>query len=224
LFDTDGNCVWQAEHDLWGETEVSFAKKADNYQPLVDCNLRFQNQWEDKETGLYYNLNRYYDPDSGQYLSTDLIGLEGGLRTHGYVHDPMQWVDPMGLAPVCPKKLPPLKGTIKDAFEGPVRTRTFKAGDRVYRSPNTTGGVLEPADSPGPWFTTRATKTKIGAESQTNIKVWGNPLEEMRVYEFKKDTTVYYGKVAGGKGYQILIPRGENPGDVVQIMNRWPLK
>ncbi len=97
LFDTDGNCVWQAEHGLWGEAEVSFVKKAENYQPIVDCNLRFQNQWEDKETGLYYNLNRYYDPDSGQYLSTDPIGLQGGLRTHGYVHDPMQWVDPLGL-------------------------------------------------------------------------------------------------------------------------------
>jgi uncharacterized protein RhaS with RHS repeats len=47
-------------------------------------------------------FNRYYDPDSGQYLSTDPIGLEGGLQTHGYVHDPMQWVDPMGLAG-CPK-------------------------------------------------------------------------------------------------------------------------
>lgn len=101
LCDTKGNCVWQAEHELWGKAEIT-AKKSDNYQPLVDCNLRFQNQWEDEETGLYYNLNRYYDPDSGQYLSTDPIGLEGGLRTHGYVHDPMQWVDPVGLAG-CPK-------------------------------------------------------------------------------------------------------------------------
>jgi RHS repeat-associated protein len=104
LFDTDGNCVWQAEHTLWGETTIPWQKmkKPDGLQPLVDCNLRFQNQWEDDETGLFYNLNRYYDPDSGQYLSSDPIGLDGGLRTHGYVHDPMQWVDPLGLAG-CPK-------------------------------------------------------------------------------------------------------------------------
>jgi len=102
LFDTEGNCLWQAEHELWGRVEIT-AKKTDNYQPVVDCNLRFQNQWEDEESGLYYNLNRYYDPDSGQYLSADPVGLEGGLRTHGYVHDPMQWVDPLGLAG-CPKK------------------------------------------------------------------------------------------------------------------------
>ena len=100
LFDTEGNCVWQAEHSLWGETTVAWQKmqKPDGLQPLVDCSLRFQNQWEDEETGLFYNLNRYYDPDSGQYLSQDPIGLEGGLRIHGYVHDPMQWVDPLGLA------------------------------------------------------------------------------------------------------------------------------
>ena len=109
MFDERGECLWQAEHSLWGKTSVAWQKmrkqsdgagketQADSPWPAVECNLRFQNQWEDEETGLYYNLNRYYDPDSGQYLSTDPIGLEGGLRTHGYVHDPMQWVDPLGL-------------------------------------------------------------------------------------------------------------------------------
>jgi len=84
---------------LWGETATAWRKQQNGSPlPVVDCSLRFQNQWEDDESGLYYNLNRYYDPDSGQYLSQDPVGLEGGLRTHGYVHDPMQWVDPMGLA------------------------------------------------------------------------------------------------------------------------------
>jgi RHS repeat-associated protein len=103
LFDTDGECIWQADHALWGRMSLVWQKtQGGNLQPIADCPLRFQNQWEDDESGLYYNLHRYYDPDSGQYLSQDPIGLEGGLRTHGYVHDPMQWVDPMGLAG-CPK-------------------------------------------------------------------------------------------------------------------------
>jgi RHS repeat-associated protein len=55
-------------------------------------------QWEDEESGLSYNLHRYYDPETGQYLCSDPIGLDGGLRTQGYVHDPLQWVDPSGLA------------------------------------------------------------------------------------------------------------------------------
>ncbi|MFP1787672.1 polymorphic toxin type 50 domain-containing protein, partial [Lonsdalea quercina] len=52
----------------------------------------------DAETGLYYNRHRYYDADSGQYISPDPIGLAGGLRPQGYVHNPLEWVDPLGLA------------------------------------------------------------------------------------------------------------------------------
>ncbi|WP_332405598.1 HNH/endonuclease VII fold putative polymorphic toxin, partial [Vibrio metschnikovii] len=42
--------------------------------------------------------NRYYDADSGQYLSPDPIGFAGGLRPQAYVHNPLEWVDPLGLA------------------------------------------------------------------------------------------------------------------------------
>jgi len=59
--------------------------------------LRFQGQYEDAESGLYYNLNRYYDPLCGMYLSPDPIGLAGGLRPHSYVHNPTTYIDPLGL-------------------------------------------------------------------------------------------------------------------------------
>ena len=39
-----------------------------------------------------------YDPEAGQYLSPDPIGLAGGTRPQGYVADPNGWVDPLGLA------------------------------------------------------------------------------------------------------------------------------
>jgi RHS repeat-associated protein len=143
LFDTEGNCVWQAEHTLWGETTVAWQKKEPDTQlPLVDCSLRFQNQWEDEESGLHYNLNRYYDPDSGQYLSSDPIGLQGGLRTHGYVHDPVQSVDPFGLAP-CGTKIKGIKtdyGIAKQSMHHDAlsaRTRVNK-GAKLYRM-GTTG-------------------------------------------------------------------------------------
>jgi RHS repeat-associated protein len=186
LFDTDGNCVWQAEHELWGRSEVAFAKKTDNYQPLVDCSLRFQNQWEDRETGLYYNLNRYYDPDSGQYLSTDPIGLEGGLRTHGYVHDPMQWVDPMGLADVCPKgdkwtkkngdiKWPPRRG-----FDGKTKTITLKPGTRIDRYGYEGGTFASPEGTP---YSNRA----LAPGTQT---------KPHNIYEVNKPVKVKAGKIA----------------------------
>ena len=47
---------------------------------------------------LHYNRFRYYDPETAQYISPDPIGLAGGDRPYCYVHNPISWVDPLGLA------------------------------------------------------------------------------------------------------------------------------
>jgi len=60
-------------------------------------NLRFQGQYEDVETGLYYNLNRYYDPQTGRYINHDPIKTMGGLNLYQYCPNPVEWVDPLGL-------------------------------------------------------------------------------------------------------------------------------
>nr|WP_244136487.1 RHS repeat-associated core domain-containing protein [Burkholderia sp. BCC0405] len=39
--------------------------------------IRFQGQYHDDETGLHYNRYRYYDPNSGRFVSKDPIGLAG---------------------------------------------------------------------------------------------------------------------------------------------------
>ncbi|WP_431227463.1 DUF6531 domain-containing protein [Burkholderia contaminans] len=106
-FDEHGKPVWRAAYSLWGK--LLPAKRAANDARIVpiDTTLRFPGQWADDETGLNYNLNRYYDPDSGQYLSPDPIGLEGGLRTQGYVTDPFAEFDPLGLA-TCSTNDPPV--------------------------------------------------------------------------------------------------------------------
>jgi hypothetical protein len=48
--------------------------------------------------------------------------------------------------------------------------------------------------------------------------MWGNPLQEMRTYEFTQEVTVHYGRVAGGKGYQILLPRDVPAADVLKFI------
>jgi len=63
----------------------------------VTVNLRFQGQYADEETGLRYNLFRYYDPDVGRFVSQDPIGLLGGVNTYRYAPDPLSWIDPLGL-------------------------------------------------------------------------------------------------------------------------------
>ncbi|WP_299902879.1 RHS repeat-associated core domain-containing protein [uncultured Aquimarina sp.] len=35
---------------------------------LNDCPFRYQGQYEDSETELYYNRFRYYSPDEGVYI------------------------------------------------------------------------------------------------------------------------------------------------------------
>lgn len=99
LFGADGEPRWQGDQTLWGRARAARAvlRARDGAPGDVSCALRFPGQWEDAESGLHYNLNRYYDPETGQYLSPDPIGLDGGRRTHGYVHDPLHSIDPLGL-------------------------------------------------------------------------------------------------------------------------------
>ena len=51
--------------------------------------------------GLYYNRFRYYDPGSGEYVSQDPIGLQGGQCLYAYVRDTFISHDPLGLAGSC---------------------------------------------------------------------------------------------------------------------------
>ena len=60
-------------------------------------------QYEDAETGLYYNRFRYYDPEAGGYTQQDPIGLAGGFGLHAYVHDPLAWV----IRSVCRRSVDP---------------------------------------------------------------------------------------------------------------------
>ncbi|WP_322079856.1 RHS repeat-associated core domain-containing protein, partial [Burkholderia cepacia] len=51
-------------------------------------------------TGLHYNRHRYYDPDSGRFISKDPIGFEGGINVYAYVGgNPISYSDPSGLVP-----------------------------------------------------------------------------------------------------------------------------
>jgi RHS repeat-associated protein len=60
-----------------------------------------------KQTGLYFNRNRYYAPQWGRFISEDPIGFAGGINQYAYVeNDPLGWVDPFGLEPWWNFKIP----------------------------------------------------------------------------------------------------------------------
>uniref|UniRef100_UPI003857D888 RHS repeat domain-containing protein n=1 Tax=Providencia stuartii TaxID=588 RepID=UPI003857D888 len=107
IFTEKGIASWAGRLNTWGQMAFwqSQDGRADNDPNYTECHFRFAGQYEDRETGLYYNRFRYYDKDSGQYISPDPIGLLGGLNPYGYVHCPTGFIDPLGLAGYCCNEL-----------------------------------------------------------------------------------------------------------------------
>jgi RHS repeat-associated protein len=108
MTDADAKTVWSAEYAPFGQliglTAPALTRVSAPGHPAVEniegirLDLRLPGQWEDHETGLYYNDHRYYDPRSGRYLNPDPSGLSGGLNAYAYVgNNPLGFVDPLGL-------------------------------------------------------------------------------------------------------------------------------
>lgn len=82
-----------------------------NYSTNLKIRLRLPGQYEDTETGLFYNWNRYYDPTLGRYLQSEPVLLLPNVvkaaafagsspSAYGYAwNDPVSMIDPTGLSP-----------------------------------------------------------------------------------------------------------------------------
>ena len=90
LLSLKGQVVWFARYSVWGNVEQLLVNRVDNP-------IRLQGQYYDEETQLSYNRYRYFDPDIGQFISQDPIGLEGGVQLYSYAPNSLSWVDPLGL-------------------------------------------------------------------------------------------------------------------------------
>jgi RHS repeat-associated protein len=90
LIDGQGQVLWAASYSAWGAVDKLHASTVSNP-------IRLQGQYEDGETGLYYNRRRYFEPMMGVFCSSDPIGLAGGLNLHEYAPNSLMWIDPWGL-------------------------------------------------------------------------------------------------------------------------------
>jgi RHS repeat-associated protein len=93
----DGTLAWHTVTSLWGAAATALGSTA-------ECPLRFPGQYHDAETGLDYNLHRYYDPALSAYLTPDPLGLAAAPNDTAYVGNPLTSFDPLGLFS-CPKQV-----------------------------------------------------------------------------------------------------------------------
>jgi len=88
VYDEEGEEVWRAEYGPFGEP--LYERGVRNYIPFV-----LYGMYRDEETGLYYNVRRYYDWRIGRYLQPDPVS---DLNLYVYVENsPYNFVDPMGM-------------------------------------------------------------------------------------------------------------------------------
>ncbi len=88
-----GSVLWQ-----WAYAGNPFGEKAPVSTTGFVLNLRYPGQYFDLESGLAYNVNRYYEAASGLYVESDPIGLLGGQHTFQYAgSNPFKMTDPFGL-------------------------------------------------------------------------------------------------------------------------------
>lgn len=93
--DAAQNVVWRDDGEAFGETAPDQSTPLGAYPVVI--NLRNPGQYFDAETGFFYNGARYYDPQFGRYISSDPIGLLGGMNTYAYVAGrPLMGMDPSG--------------------------------------------------------------------------------------------------------------------------------
>ena len=154
MVDGTGARVWGANISVYGELRALEGERH-------ACPFRWPGQYEDLETGLYYNRFRYYDAEAGGYVSQDPIGVDGGVALYAYTRDPLAWVDPLGLAGCRNaqqelRALGPLAGRSAADIEHDLKKRGFKptaahSGGTVWTKPMPKGQTavvrIDPAET-----------------------------------------------------------------------------
>ena len=147
---SDNKMVWRWDQaDPFG---VAAANESPFALPVFKYGPRFPGQVYDVETNLHYNYYRDYDPQTGRYVQSDPIGLQGGINTFGYVGgNPLTYVDPEGLLGMA--DMPTLPQGVVDFSAGMGDVILFGFGQNLRNVLSINGGVNQCSSeySAGEW-------------------------------------------------------------------------
>ncbi len=228
MTDSEGQVRWEGVNSAWGKLLRESETQVSGYSQ----NLRMQGQYLDRETGLHYNLFRYYDPDCGRFTQQDPIGLAGGINLYQYAPNALGWVDPWGLSRKCKdpsKEATKWQGPGNDDYPGidVYKNRKLKKGTILY--------ALYPNGNQQPSYTVTFPTVNqyrgypLGYHQALQVKLdprW--PVRtKLRVFYVSEDIDVAYGRAAANKlygdggGLQFFIPEESRhlltPGKILDI-------
>ena len=140
MTDSSGNIVNKYAYDPYGKVLSQVEGISNPFKYVGAFGVM------DEGNGLLYMRARYYDPITGRFISKDPIGWAGGLNLYNYVGgNPVNWVDPWGLAPGDPYSSQ--HGAAYDATNSinPLSIRNnSEYGGMIYQNPNGTYSYTPP--------------------------------------------------------------------------------
>ncbi|WP_240155268.1 RHS repeat domain-containing protein [Candidatus Pantoea multigeneris] len=148
LTNSRGDVTWWCVPRGWGGMAREQLMGYGDREPWRQQNLGYQGQYVDRETGLHYNLHRYFCPLTGRFTQPDPIGLAGGINPYQYAPNALGWIDPLGLKCSGPAvKLNRKLSALEKAQKSAVSTRVLPDGriryynqEALARTPGPTRG------------------------------------------------------------------------------------
>ena len=159
--------IWE-----WSSKSEVFGNQAPNSDPdgdgvAFELALRFPGHEFDSSSSLNYNGYRYYDSDTGRYVSPDPLGLLGDITLYAYAKsNPTGWVDPDGMQPYPVIAGPGAAGASAAASAAAVYDQDYPMSDP--------GSV-----DFGPKITLNDAKSALNLAGMMQIQNWGSTIYEV---------------------------------------------
>jgi RHS repeat-associated protein len=197
LLDNNGDVVNQITYDAFGNITLET-------HPEVNFRFSYTGREFDDETGLYNYRSRYYDPESGEFVSEDRIGFEAGdSNLSRYVgNNPVNYIDPSGFCRIGSYGNDNDRDRLGDLWDALKPVRQFLDGFSTQLLLNETGGEVY-IDL----FDSKFNEGFAEASNQSEaLKLGRTAADALSILQGAAEITA--GKVLEGAGIALSVPSG----------------